>query len=159
MLAPLLSRAFFARQDTRTPMNYAIASVAVNVAGGIVLFHLMGVAGIAAATSLASWTNVVLLAATLARRGAYRPSPLAASRLARALLASLILGALLAGASHFRPVVEHLFGGFHIGRAIHAKELAVLLVTVAAALVYPVVLVGVGGLSVAELKRVVRRGR
>ena len=159
VLAPLLSRAFFSRQDTRTPMNFAVVSVVVNVVAGIVLFNLIGVAGIAAATSLASWTNVVLLAATLARRGAYTPSPAAASRLARALLASLILGALLAFASHMRPAIEHLFGGFHIGRAIHAKELAVLIVTVLAAMLYPVVLVGVGGLTPAELKRLVRRGR
>ncbi len=159
VLAPLLSRAFFARQDTRTPMNFAIVSVAVNVIAGIVLFHLVGVAGIAAATSLASWVNVLLMLSTLARRGAYQPSAAAWSRLARGLLASLILGALLALASHERPLIEGVFHGVHIGRAIRAKELAVAFTTLAAALVYPVLLLGCGGISRAELRTALRRGR
>ena len=102
---------FFARQDTRTPMNFAIVSVAVNVIAGIILFHLVGVAGIAAATSLASWVNVLLMLATLARRGAYSPSAAAWSRLARGLLASLLLGALLALAAHERPLIQAAFHG------------------------------------------------
>ncbi|MBV9510128.1 MAG: polysaccharide biosynthesis C-terminal domain-containing protein, partial [Caulobacteraceae bacterium] len=159
VLAPLFARAFFARQDTKTPMNYGFVSVAVNVIAGFTLFHLVGVAGIAAATSLASWTNVLLLAATLARRGAYMPSPAAWSRLARIVVASLVLGALLAFASHERPAIQHLLAHVHIGRAIGAKEIAVLGVTVLAALVYPVVLLGVGGISRAEAMGVLKRGR
>jgi len=158
VLAPLLSRAFFARQDTKTPMNFAIVSVVVNVIAGIVLFHLVGVAGIAAATSLASWVNVLLMLVTLARRGAYWPSVAAWSRLGRGLLASLLLGALLAGASHYRPAIEGLFHGVHIGRAIRAKELAVAFTTLAAALIYPVLLIGVGGISRDELRKALRRG-
>ena len=159
VLAPLLSRAFFARQDTRTPMNFAIVSVVVNVVAGIGLFHLVGVAGIAAATSLASWVNVLLMLGTLTRRGAYSPSPAAWSRLGRGLLASVALGALLAMASHFRPVIEHLFAGVHIGRAIRAKELAVAATTLAAALLYPLLLVGAGGLTLAELRGAMRRSK
>jgi putative peptidoglycan lipid II flippase len=157
VLAPLFSRAFFARQDTRTPMNYAIVSVVVNVAAGIALFNLIGVAGIAAATSLASWVNVGLMALTLARRKAYAPSAAAWSRLIRILLASAILGAVLAFASYVRPEIQGLFGHLHIGRAIGAKELSILLVTVLAGALYPVVLVAVGGLSRAEIARVLRR--
>ena len=157
VLAPLFSRAFFARQDTRTPMNYAIVSVAVNVAAGIVLFNLVGVAGIAAATSLASWVNVGLMAFTLARRGAYTPSPAAVSRLIRILLASALLAGILALASQVRPQIQGLFGHLHIGRAIGAKELAILLVTVLAAPIYAGVLLAVGGISRAEVARVLRR--
>jgi putative peptidoglycan lipid II flippase len=157
VLAALYSRAFFARQDTRTPMNYALVSVAVNVVAGIILFNLVGVAGIAAATSLASWVNVLLMAATQARRGAYSPSAAAWSRLARMLLASLLLGGLLATASHYRPLIEHLFTHIHVGRAIGPKELAVALTTLVAGLAYPVLLVGVGGLSAAELCGALRR--
>ncbi len=159
VLAPLLSRAFFARQDTRTPMNFAIVSVAVNVIAGIILFHLVGVAGIAAATSLASWVNVLLMLATLARRGAYSPSAAAWSRLARGLLASLLLGALLALAAHERPLIQAAFHGLRIGHAIGPKELAVAFTTLAAALVYPVLLLGSGGLTLAEMKQAVRRGK
>jgi putative peptidoglycan lipid II flippase len=159
VLSPLFSRAFFARQDTRTPMNFAIVSVVVNVAAGIVLFNLIGVAGIAAATSLASWVNVALMAFTLARRSAYSPSPAAISRLIRILLASAILGGALAGASYVRPQIQDLFGHLHIGRAIGAKELSVLLVTALAAPLYAGVLIAVGGLSREEVARVLRRRR
>jgi putative peptidoglycan lipid II flippase len=60
VLAQLFSRAFFARQDTTTPMRFAMVSVAVNVALGITLFRLFGVAGIAAATATAWWVNVLM---------------------------------------------------------------------------------------------------
>ena len=159
VLASLLARAFFARQDTRTPMYFGLVSVAVNVVAGVILYRLVGVAGIAAATSLASWTNVALSLAVLGRRGAYWPSGAAWSRLARIVLASMILGLMLAFAAHERPRIEHLFGHFHIGRSVGAKEVAVLGVTMLAALVYPVVLLGVGGISRAEVLGVLRRRR
>jgi putative peptidoglycan lipid II flippase len=157
VLAALYSRAFFARQDTRTPMYYGLVSVVVNVVAGFTLFRLVGVAGIAAATSLASWVNVGLMAATLARRGAYSPSPAAWSRLVRIVLASGVLGALLAFAARQRAPIERLFGHAHLGHAIGAKELAILLVTVLAGVVYPVILLGVGGISRAEVMGAVRR--
>ena len=68
----VLSPAFFAREDTRTPMIYAGVSVAVNVVGSLALFFLIGHVGIAVATSLAGWTNAGLLAFTLTRRGAFK---------------------------------------------------------------------------------------
>jgi len=159
VLAPLVSRAFFARQDTRTPMNFAIVSVAVNVIFGFILFDFFGVAGIAAATSLASWTNVLMMLATLARRGAYRPSVKAVSRLSRILLASGILGVMLAGASYARPAIQMLFGWVHIGHGIGAKEMSILLVSGLAGVVYPAILLTVGGISPAEVVGVLRRRR
>ena len=169
VLSGLYSRAFFARQDTRTPMNYAVVSVLVNVIAGIILFNLIKVpgiqpgsrigwvAGIAAATSLASWTNVGLMAFTLARRKAYTPSPAAWARLIRILAASAILGLILAFASHVRDSIQQLFGHLHIGHAIGPKELSILAVTVLAAVLYPVLLLGVGGISHGEVKKALGR--
>lgn len=158
VLAALYSRAFFARQDTRTPMNYAVISVVVNVAAGFTLFNLVGVAGIAAATSLASWLNVIMMAVTLARRGEYAPSPAAASKLLRTLAASIALGVLLAAASHFSSLIEAPIAHFRFG-PLHAKEIAVLGVSALAALAYPPLLIISGGLSAAEIKAVLRRSR
>jgi putative peptidoglycan lipid II flippase len=157
VLSALFTRAFFARQDTRTPMNYGFVSVAVNVIAGFTLYRLVGVAGIAAATSLASWVNVLLLAATLARRGAYAPSPAAWSRLVRIALASVGLGVLLAFASHFRPEIEQVFGGVTLRHGVGTKELAIGAVTLVAAAVYPAILLGVGGISRAEAMNLLRR--
>src|SRR5690606_28946835 len=55
VLLRILQPAFFARDDTRTPMKYSLISVAVNIALGVSLFPLIGLAGVAVATSTAAW--------------------------------------------------------------------------------------------------------
>ncbi|WP_333807134.1 murein biosynthesis integral membrane protein MurJ, partial [Phenylobacterium sp.] len=55
VLVKILQPAFFARQDTRTPMVFSLVSVAVNIALGVALFHAIGFTGLAAATSIATW--------------------------------------------------------------------------------------------------------
>jgi putative peptidoglycan lipid II flippase len=157
VLAQITSRAFFAQQDTRTPMRFAIISVVVNIVLGVTLFHFVGVAGIAAATSAATWLNVVMMAVTLRRRGIYAPSLTAWSRLARVLAASVALGLLLAAAAHFRGAIQAPMAHIHLG-PLHAKEIAIVGVTVLAALVYPVLLVLSGGLTRADLRLALRRG-
>jgi putative peptidoglycan lipid II flippase len=156
VLAALYSRAFFARQDTRTPMNYAIVSVVVNVVAGFTLFHLIGVAGIAAATSLASWLNVIMMAVTLARRGEYVLSPATLSKLVRILAASAALGLLLAGASHYRAAIEAPLAHIRLG-PLHAKEIMVVAISIVAAAIYPFLLFASGGLTLSEIRTALRR--
>lgn len=101
VLIKVLSPAFFAREDTRSPMRYAAISLTVNTLGSIGLFFLFGRIGImphlgiAAATTLGGWLNAYLLWSTLAQRGHF----VADTRLRRALpmivLASVALGAAL----------------------------------------------------------------
>ena len=156
VLAQITSRAFFAQQDTRTPMQIGLASVAINIVLGVTLYHFFGVAGIAAATSGAWWFNVILMATTLARRGVYHPSAAAWSRLARVLAASVALGLLLAAASHWRPLIEAPLRNVHLG-PLHAKELAIFGVSAAAVAVYPALLFASGGLTLAEMRAALRR--
>jgi putative peptidoglycan lipid II flippase len=157
VLTRLFSPAFYARHDTATPMRFALVSIAVNIAVGVSLYRLVGVWGIAAATSLAAWLNLFMLAGTLARRGAYAPSPKAWSRISRSLAASIALGCGLGLASHYRVPIQHLFGGFHIGHAIGSKELALVLTVIAGALAYPPLLLTLGGVSRAEIRAALRR--
>jgi putative peptidoglycan lipid II flippase len=156
VLAQITSRAFFAQQDTKTPMQIGLVSVGLNVVLGVTLFHLVGVAGIAAATSAAWWISVILMATTLARRGIYAPSAAAWSHLARVLAASVALGLLLAAASHWRPMIEAPLQGLRLG-PLHAKELAVLGVSMAAVIVYPALLFASGGLTLTEMRAALRR--
>jgi putative peptidoglycan lipid II flippase len=156
VLAQLFSRAFFARQDTTTPMRFAMVSVAVNVALGITLFRLFGVAGIAAATATAWWVNVLMMGVTLARRGHYRPGPKAVARLIRIVIANVGLAIVLATASHFRGIIEGVLAHVQMG-PLHAKELAIALTVVLAAALYPLLLFGSGGLTLAEAKGALRR--
>jgi len=144
VIAQITSRAFFAQQDTQTPMRIALLSVAANIVLGITLFHFFGAAGIAAATSAAWWLNVILMMVMLHRRGVYRPSAAAWSHLARVVAASAALGLMLIAATHYRPLIEAPFRGLRLG-PLHAKEIAVVLVSLAALVVYPVLLLGSGG--------------
>jgi putative peptidoglycan lipid II flippase len=156
VLAQLFSRAFFARQDTKTPMRFGLITVAVNIGLGVTLFQTIGVAGIAAATATAWWLNVLLMAATLARRGDYRPGPRAVSRLLRILAASLALGAALGAISHFRAPIEAALDPASLG-PLHGKELAIALTCLVAGGLYPLLLFASGGLTLAEAKAALRR--
>jgi putative peptidoglycan lipid II flippase len=155
VLVRILQPAFFARQDTQTPMRFGLISVAVNIGLGVGLFQVIGFAGIAAATAIASWLNVGQMVVTLARRRHYRPSRRAWSRLIRITLASVVMGAMLAAASHWRPLIEA-----PIAQVTHyAKEVAILAVSALGAAAYPLLLFGFGGLTLAELRTALRRTR
>jgi putative peptidoglycan lipid II flippase len=90
---------FFAREDTATPMWYAGASVAVNVAGSLLLFPVLGHVGIAIATTLSGWTNAILLSVTLMRRGHFRLDAALRRRGPLLVLATALMGAALYGAN------------------------------------------------------------
>jgi putative peptidoglycan lipid II flippase len=152
VLLRILQPAFFARQDTRTPMKLSLISVGVNIALGVTLFYTLGFPGIAAATSLAAWITVIQMAAILARRDVYRPSAKATSKMIRVALASVVLGVALAVAAHFRAEIEGVFGGFAF-----AKEVSVLLLCLAGGVAYPVLLFAFGGVTPAEARAIFRR--
>ena len=161
VLTRILSPAFFARQDTRGPMTFALASVTANVVLGIILFRLVGVQGIAAATSAAAWLNVVLMVSALARRKVYTPSLAAWSRIGKIMLATLTIGLGMATASHWRPMVEAPFQFIQLAigttKILGSKELAVLSVVALAGVLYPLALFGFGGLTLAEVKGALKR--
>ncbi|MDP4823436.1 MAG: murein biosynthesis integral membrane protein MurJ, partial [Aestuariivirgaceae bacterium] len=86
---------FYAREDTRTPMIFAIVSVIINLTASLTLSRVIGHVGIAAAVAIAAWVNAAQLGLTLNRRGFYSPDPRLKSRLPRILAASVIMGAAL----------------------------------------------------------------
>jgi putative peptidoglycan lipid II flippase len=63
---------FQAEGDTRTPMLISLGAVAVNVALKLVLFEPFGAVGLALATAIGAWTNLVVLVALATRRGIMR---------------------------------------------------------------------------------------
>jgi len=66
--ARVLSTACYAEKDSKTPMRYAAISVAVNIVLALILMWPLGFVGLALATSLASFVNVILLLLHLRRR-------------------------------------------------------------------------------------------
>lgn len=97
MLVKALTPGFFAREDTRTPLYTAVASIVVNIALNAVF--LLGTplaqVGIALASSLAGWLNAGLLAAVLHRRGHWRADARLVSRTGRIVAASAAMGVVL----------------------------------------------------------------
>ncbi|MBE7217419.1 MAG: murein biosynthesis integral membrane protein MurJ [Caulobacteraceae bacterium] len=159
VLQRILTQAFFARQDTRSPMRFALVSVAVNITAGVVLFNTLhrwgggagqGVQGLAIATSLASWVSIAQMVWALRERGWYRMSAPTVRRIARILLASLIMAAVLAAMSHFRGLYEPLL--------FHRKELALALAVALGAGVYVVLLPLLHAVTPAEVRAALRRG-
>ncbi len=90
--------AFFAREDTKTPMRFATVNLIVNVVGSVLLFFVfqgLGISphiGIALATTIAGWVNAVLLWAALVKRGHFVADAALYRRLTWIVVASLAMG-------------------------------------------------------------------
>jgi putative peptidoglycan lipid II flippase len=106
VLIKVFQPAFFAREDTATPMRFAAANMVVNALGSLALFFLflelgmMPHVGIALATSIAGWLNAALLWSALLRHGHFEADARLKRALAMILASSLAMGAvvgLLAG--------------------------------------------------------------
>lgn len=63
----VLARAFYARQDTRTPVLAAVIAVVINVALGIAFAGPFGLPGLAAAIAIAAWIEAAFLLIVLGR--------------------------------------------------------------------------------------------
>lgn len=150
VLLRVMSPIFFARRDTKAPMRFALISVVINIVLGITLFRIVGFHGIAAATSIATWFTIAQMSVTLHRRGDYRPSKRAWGKIARVLAASAALGLMLVAAEHYRDVLIGVFG---------YKEIAIIVISMAGAAVYPMLLLASGGVTLAEVRHLLRRRR
>ena len=97
VLVKVLQPAFFAQEDTATPLKISAVSVGGNVVLALVFFFPLdlGVAGLALATALAAWLNVGLLTVGLRRRDFLRLDARCRRRLPRIAAASLAMGGLL----------------------------------------------------------------
>ena len=95
VLLKVLAPTFFAREDTRTPMIFASISALVNLVIGASLFFTVGFYGLALATSIAAWGNVICLAYVQRKHGHFIVDERLLSRLPRIIIAALIMGAAL----------------------------------------------------------------
>ncbi|MCF3933960.1 murein biosynthesis integral membrane protein MurJ [Acuticoccus sp. M5D2P5] len=155
VLIKVFSPAYFAREDTATPMLYAGISMLVNVGGSIVLARLLAPqglphVGIAAATSIAGWVNAILLFVGLLRRGDFKPDPLLWSRALGFLAASLALmiGAVL--------IARGLDGWFFSAGLLQAVAALAILVG-GSALIFALVCEMSGAIGVRDVMRALRR--
>jgi len=95
VLAKALSPAFFAREDTATPMLATLAGLVVAIALAIVLGRFFGTGGIAASLALGAWSSVLSLLWRGATTFGFSLDEAARRRLPRVVAAALAMGALL----------------------------------------------------------------
>lgn len=94
----LTLRAFYAFKDTGTPVRAAFVSFLVNIAASVLLMRWLGVAGLAAGSTLAVVTQAVILQVKLARRHAGLGFRHLTGHLGRVILASILMTAAVFGA-------------------------------------------------------------
>jgi putative peptidoglycan lipid II flippase len=157
VMIKVFSPAYFAREDTKTPMHYAVISLTANTLGSIALFllfrfyGLMPHLGIAVATTLGGWLNAGLLFTTLVRRGHF----FADARLRRALPLIVLSSATM---GLFLWFVSNALGTTFGAATPSLERFAALCALVASGLaVYALALFVTGALDMRELRGFLRR--
>ncbi|MFM2280803.1 MAG: murein biosynthesis integral rane protein MurJ, partial [Pseudomonadota bacterium] len=147
-----LNPGFFAREDTKTPMRFTMASVAVNCALAVSLFPFFAERGIATAEVVSGWLTTVLLFVTLVRRGHFEVERALVWRLVRLVIAAAIMAATLEYASLYTaPYIRPESGLIEqVGAVFALIGLAMI--------VYFGVAFAIGGASLGMIRRNIKRG-
>jgi len=95
---------FYARKDTATPVKAALTGVAVNVALKIALVGALAQVGLALATAVGAWINLLLVLAFAARAGYLELDRALMRSLAGFVVSGIILGAALWFTARFTAV-------------------------------------------------------
>lgn len=95
VIVKILNPGFFAREDTRTPVWTALASLVFNIAVNLVVVRRFGIVGLAGATAASASLNCLLLYTILHRRGWFHFTAKLAGRIARQLVAVAAMTAVL----------------------------------------------------------------
>lgn len=151
ILIKVLTPAFYARQDTRTPVRFGLIAVAVNLVLNLALIVPLQHVGPPLATAIASTVNVALLYWALAKRGDFKPDARLKRRAWRLLLAALAMGVTLWFTQYL--VADYVRGDW--------KERSVALAALvgAGAMVYGAATLILGAFTRADLKLFFRRSR
>jgi putative peptidoglycan lipid II flippase len=95
VLAKALSSAFFAREDTLTPLLSTLKAFIVAIVAAVLLGHFFGPSGIAAALALGAWSNALSLVRNGNAAFGLWLDGAARRRLPRIIAAALAMGGLL----------------------------------------------------------------
>jgi putative peptidoglycan lipid II flippase len=121
--------AFYARKDTATPVKAALSGVAVNVALKIALVGALAQVGLALATAVGAWINLLLVAGFAVRAGYLDLDKALMRSLAKFVLAGAVLATVLWLAARF--------AGSHFAELSALRdEAALLLLIVVGMIVY-----------------------
>lgn len=137
----ILSKTFYAMQDTKTPMTNAVIAVVVNIVLNIILSRFLGIGGLALATSISALLGALLLFMSLRRKIGPLGIMNMATTFVKVVLASAVMGMAAKGAynfilpqagSNFALLVAVLAGGLIYSVAIYFMRIREVQVLVAA---------------------------
>jgi len=157
VLIKVFQPAYFAREDTKTPMRFAGVNMVVNVIGSLALFFafqemgFMPHVGIALATSIAGWVNAFLLWGQLARTGEFTFDTRLLRNLPLILFASVAMGA----AIHF--ALPFLTPYLAASQSLLVRVAALGAIVAGGLAIFFSIAIATGVLSKAMLRRTVRR--
>src|SRR5690606_29671260 len=73
VLIKTLVPGFFANHDTKTPFYIATCNMVLNVVLCLIFVRFFAHVGLAAASSISGWMNVLVMALILHKRGIFKP--------------------------------------------------------------------------------------
>jgi putative peptidoglycan lipid II flippase len=149
ILVKVLTPGYYARHDTRTPMRFAMISIAVNLVLNLAFIMPLKHMGPPLATALASTVNVWMLYRTLKKRGHFEADRRLKRRVPRLALASILMGVAL---FFFAPLIDPYLTGSLVRRAG-----ALLALCAAGGAVYAIACFATGGFVLDDLKLMMRR--
>ncbi len=109
VLVKVLTPAFYARKDVKTPVRIAMGVLAGGILANFLLIPVMGIYALATVTSASAWINFGLLFIILHARGQFRMPAWLVSRVVKQLIAALAMGAALFAVKS--ATSELFFGG------------------------------------------------
>jgi putative peptidoglycan lipid II flippase len=140
VLVKTLSPAFFAREDTRTPLLATLEGFAVAIISALLLGRLFGTDGIAAGIALGAWSSALALIRRAVATFGFAVDAAARRRLPRIAAAAMAMGGLLWPEARFvLPWTAEAHG---------AAQIAVLGILIAGGIaIYGLLLVVLGGVD------------
>lgn len=151
VLVKVFATAFFARQDTATPVRVAVAALVINVVLNLSLMGVIGHVGLALSTAIAGLFNAATLGWLLHRRGLFQADAPLRRTLLGLIGATLAMAAVLLGLSHLIGVPREWPALLRL--AALAGEIG------AGAAVFGLVAVRLGAIDLGEMRRVFQRRR
>lgn len=151
VLVKVLTPGYYARHDTKTPMRFAMISIAVNLGLNLALILPLKHMGPPLATALASTVNVWLLYHTLRKRGHFEADSRLRRRVPRLAVAAIAMGAALLWIA---PLIQPYLTGSIVHRAAGLVALVG-----AGGLVYAIACFLTGAFVIDDLKLLMRRTR
>jgi putative peptidoglycan lipid II flippase len=149
VLVKVLTPGYYARHDTKTPMRFAMISIAINLALNIAFILPLKHVGPPLATALASTVNVWMLYHTLRKRRHFESDQRLRRRVPRLAIAALVMGIAL---YFFAPLVDPYMAG-----SIFRRFGALVMLVGAGAIVYAVACFVTGAFVIDDVKLLVRR--